>query len=231
MIMPSTYVVYFKYISDICHDSHVNDFSLSLGRLSSRFVHGSRPAPTLRIGTGPLRPPAAARAHIPATLPDLSLSYGHVKAKKEIVPLRGGALGRPRAVGRPASRRRAAAWRPQTGLPTGRAAGSLLRPGRCARDGVARSAAPHRAGPSVGPPPDGAPWRGVRRRAGRLAGLLRPGRCARDCAALPGCRATKYKWTVDELIATIDLIKSTDFMTFCERSFKLVMMSLHMIDI
>jgi hypothetical protein len=47
-----------------------------------------------------------------------------------------------------------------------------------------------------------------------------PGCCALDAA--PGtarpcpvrCRATKYKWTVDKLIATINLIKSTDFMTF-----------------
>ena len=47
-----------------------------------------------------------------------------------------------------------------------------------------------------------------------------PGCCALDAApgtARPGpvrCHATKYKWTVDELIATINLIKSTDFMTF-----------------
>ncbi len=55
-----------------------------------------------------------------ATLPDPSLSYGHVKAKNETVPQRGGAPGRP--VGWPASRRRATAWRPKTGRPTGRAA-------------------------------------------------------------------------------------------------------------
>ena len=47
-----------------------------------------------------------------------------------------------------------------------------------------------------------------------------PGCCAPDAApgmARPGpvrCRTTKYKWTVDESIATINLIKSTDFMTF-----------------
>jgi hypothetical protein len=45
--------------------------------------------------------------------------------------------------------------------------------------------------------------------------LCLPGCCAQDAApgtALPGPvrrRATKYKWTVDESIATINLIKST----------------------
>jgi hypothetical protein len=139
------------------------------------FVLGSRPS-------GPRRPPC----HPQGTLPDPSLSYGHhdVKAKKEIVLQRGVAPGRP--VGRPASPRRAAAWRPQTGRPTGRAAAP--RPGRCARDGVARSVAVHRADPSAGPPqaPHDAPRHGVSRRACRRAGLLRPGRCARDGAARPG---------------------------------------------
>jgi hypothetical protein len=101
-----------------------------------------------------------------ATLPDPSLSYGHVKAKKETVPQRGGVPGRP--VGRPASRRRATAWRPQTGRPTGRAA---------------------------------APW------------TLRPGRRGpAQCDAVP--RNTSGHWTVNELISTIKLIKSTDFTTF-----------------
>jgi hypothetical protein len=48
---------------------------------------------------------------------------------------------------------------------------------------LCRIAAAHRAGPSAGPPPDGAPRRGVSRQAGRRAGLLRPGRCSRDGAA------------------------------------------------
>jgi hypothetical protein len=48
-------------------------------------VHGSRPAPTPRSGKGPHRSPAAARAGPPATLPDPSLSYGHVKATNENV--------------------------------------------------------------------------------------------------------------------------------------------------
>jgi hypothetical protein len=81
-----------------------------------------RPAPTPRSG------PHSLRVTDPlATLPDSdpSLSYGH------------GAPGRP--VGRPASRRRVAAWQQQTGRPTGRAAAPrTLRPGR---RGPARCAA------------------------------------------------------------------------------------------
>ena len=80
---------------------------------------------------GPRRPSTL------ATLPDPSLSYGHVKAKKEIVPQRGGAPGRP--VGRPDYRRRATTWRQQTVWSTGQAAAPrTLRPGR---PGPARCAA------------------------------------------------------------------------------------------
>ncbi len=56
-------------------------------------------------------------------------------------------------------------------------------PGRAAQS---RSVGAQKPGPLASPPPDGAPRRGIRRRAGRRAGLLRPGRCARDCAARPG---------------------------------------------
>jgi hypothetical protein len=62
------------------------------------------------------------------------------RLKKESVPQRGGASGRP--IDRPASRRRATAWRPQTGLPTGRAAAP--RTLRLGRRGPQRCGAPDR---------------------------------------------------------------------------------------
>jgi hypothetical protein len=133
------------------------------------FVLGSRPS-------GPRRPPC----HPQGTLPDPSLSYGHhdVKAKKEIVLQRGGAPGRP--VGRPASTRRAAAWRPQTGRPTGRAAAPrTLRPGR---RGPQRCGAPGR--------PVGRPTSGSRRRAAawRQQTGLPTGRAAAPRTLCPGRR-------------------------------------------
>jgi hypothetical protein len=131
--------------------------------------------------------------------------------KKEIMPQRGCAPGLP--VGWPASRQRAAAWHPQTGQLTGLAAApQTLRPGRrCPQHGGEQGRpvcltlpAHHQTGrrgvASADWPADG------------------PGCCAQEAApgtARPSpvlCRA--HERTVDELIATINLIKSHDLMTF-----------------
>jgi hypothetical protein len=127
------------------------------------FVLGSRPEPTPRNGTCRMtRPPDPndtadfelldQQALIDAFTAGLIMIP--VKAKKETVPRRGGqgAPGRAaqsrtqrrgaaaRPVGRPASGRRAAAWRPQTDRPTGRAAAprtmcpGLRCPARCAAE-------------------------------------------------------------------------------------------------
>jgi hypothetical protein len=97
------------------------------------FVQGSMPAPTPLSGTGRHQLLAATRADPSGTLPDhdQSRSYGHVKAKNEIVQQCCCATGLP--VGWPTSRRGSTAWRQQTGRPTGRAAAlRTLRPGlRC----------------------------------------------------------------------------------------------------
>jgi hypothetical protein len=80
---------------------------------------------------------------------------------------------------------------------------------------VARSAA--RTGPARRPARLQTARSGVASADGPADG---PGCCAPDAApgtALSGpvrCRSTKYKWTVDESIATLNLIKSTDFMMF-----------------
>jgi hypothetical protein len=79
-----------------------------------------------------------------------------------------------------------------------------LRCGPGAPGRAAPSLAQHRGAPArpVGRAASGRrATRGVRRRAGRLAGLLRPGRCARDCAARSGALPrhelgnTSKQWT------------------------------------
>ncbi len=92
-------------------------------------------------------------------------------------------------------------------------------PRRCGAPGWTAPSREQRPGPSPGPPLDGAPRprRGDASADGPADG---PGCCAPDAA--PGTarrarrglvrrRATKYKWTVDEMNAIINLIKSTDF--------------------
>jgi hypothetical protein len=79
------------------------------------------------------------------------------------------------------------------------------------KEKLCRSAAAQRTGPSARLQ---TAHSGVASADGQANG---PGCCALDAApgtALPGLErrsATKYKWTVGELIATINLIKSTDF--------------------
>jgi hypothetical protein len=178
IIMPSIYMVYVKYISDICH---VNDFSLSFGRLSC-------------TDPGPRRPPAAGQARAdppqrPAQTPlppcQIRVSVMDMSRLKKNYCRSAAAHRAGPSAGPPPDGARLRGIRRRAGRRAG-----LLRPRRCARDGVARSAAARQAGLSAGPPPDGTLWRGVRRRAARRAG---------------------YKWTVYDLVATINLIKSTDF--------------------
>jgi len=89
--------------------------------------------------------------------------------------------------------------------------------GCCAADaapGTAWPAARQRTGPARRPARLQTARSGVATADGPADG---PGCCAPDAApgtARPGpvrCRTKKYKWTVDESIATINLIKSTDF--------------------